>query len=303
MVAFRSSIEISDAVTLEVLLVPKWGFYAFVGANMMSLLATQCILYQHRQIQYHSKMEEMVAEQGEPAEQAERGEPAEQAEKREPAEQAEKGEPAEQAEKGEPAEHEQQPEEAKITVASQSGTKEAAVVFLLVTCVVLHFVGCALEIFEVENTRGDESFVVSYSVFSIGKEIPGTQEDPDSFGIRWIQFMYFLFAVALPPWTSILFAILYLYPMVPSVKEKVFFLSEITFSWAAVEVFVLSVIFSILQIPKFGNGLIESGCAECYRVDSALYAEFAVICVSTALIVGVNIWLFIRAHKVIFPAH
>ena len=294
MVAFRSSIEISDAVTLEVLLVPKWGFYAFVGANMMSLLATQCILYQHRQIQYHSKMEEMVAEQGEPAEQAERGEPAEQAEKREP---------AEQAEKGEPAEHEQQPEEAKVTVASQSGTKEAVVVFLLVTCVVLHFVGCALEIFEVENTRGDESFVVSYSVFSIGKEIPGTQEDPDSFGIRWIQFMYFLFAVALPPWTSILFAILYLYPMVPSVKEKVFFLSEITFSWAAVEVFVLSVIFSILQIPKFGNGLIESGCAECYRVDSALYAEFAVICVSTALIVGVNIWLFIRAHKVIFPAH
>ena len=294
MVAFRSSIEISDAVTLEVLLVPKWGFYAFVGANMMSLLATQCILYQHRQIQYHSKMEEMVAEQGEPAEQAE---------KREPAEQAEKGEPAEQAEKGEPAEHEQQPEEAKVTVASQSGTKEAVVVFLLVTCVVLHFVGCALEIFEVENTRGDESFVVSYSVFSIGKEIPGTQEDPDSFGIRWIQFMYFLFAVALPPWTSILFAILYLYPMVPSVKEKVLFLSEITFSWAAVEVFVLSVIFSILQIPKFGNGLIESGCAECYRVDSALYAEFAVICVSTALIVGVNIWLFIRAHKVIFPAH
>ena len=294
MVAFRSSIEISDAVTLEVLLVPKWGFYAFVGANMMSLLATQCILYQHRQIQYHSKMEEMVAEQGDPAEQAE---------KREPAEQAEKGEPAEQAEKGEPAEHEQQPEEAKVTVASQSGTKEAVVVFLLVTCVVLHFVGCALEIFEVENTRGDESFVVSYSVFSIGKEIPGTQEDPDSFGIRWIQFMYFLFAVALPPWTSILFAILYLYPMVPSVKEKVFFLSEITFSWAAVEVFVLSVIFSILQIPKFGNGLIESGCAECYRVDSALYAEFAVICVSTALIVGVNIWLFIRAHKVIFPAH
>jgi uncharacterized membrane protein YGL010W len=84
-------------------------------------------------------------------------------------------------------------------------------------------------------------------------------------------------------------------------KRKDFFVSEIAFSWAAAEVLVLAVtIFSILQIPKFGNGLIQSGCKECNRVDSALYGEFAIICVSSVLTVCVNFYLFRRAHKVVW---
>jgi hypothetical protein len=58
--------------------------------------------------------------------------------------------------------------------------------------------------------------------------------------------------------------------------------------------------FSILQIPKFGNGLVQSGCTECYRVDSVLFANFAVICVSTVINISVNLWLFSRAHKVVY---
>ena len=112
--------------------------------------------------------------------------------------------------------------------------------------------------------------------------------------------MYFLFAVVVTPWNSILVGILYVYPMVQSVKEKVFFLTEITFAWSALEVFLLSVIFSILQIPKFGNGLVQSGCTECYKVDAVLFGNFAVICVSTAMNLSANLWLVSRAHKVVY---
>lgn len=262
MVAFRSTIRISDDVSLEVLIVPKWGFYAFVAANMMSLMGTQAILYHHRRVQYHS--EEKKADE---------------------------------------ADEQASPEvETKVAIASQTKMKWPILLLVFVACMALHFAACALDIYEVSNTRRDVTESVAYSLFSIGTGIPESAADPSAFGIRWIQFMFMLFAVALPPWNTVLFAVLYFVPMAQKVKEKMFFLAEITFSWAAVEVLTVSVIFSILQIPKFGNGLVDSGCAECYNVDSKLFPQFAVLCVSTVLNVGVSVWLFLRAHQAVYPA-
>lgn len=262
MVAFNNTIEFDNNIDLDVLIIPKWGFHAFVAANMLSLVGTQAILYQHRQVQYYGDQNKTPEEE---------------------------------------QQVEQTIQDQKATLASKTNTSAPVLICLLVSCVVLHVIGCALDIYEVSNSRSGVNFSVPYSVFFIGTEIPGTgAQDGGEFGLRWIQFMFFLFAVALPPWNSILFAVLYLLPMTPSRMEKAFFLSEITFSWAAVEVFTVSVIFSILQMPKFGNGLIDSGCAECYEVDSKLRPEFAVLIVSTILNVSVNIWLFLRAHKGVF---
>lgn len=264
MVAFRSTIRISNDVSLEVLIVPKWGFYAFVAANMMSLMGTQAILYHHRRVQYHS----------------------------------------EEKAKADEADEQASPEvETKVTIASQTKMKRPILLLTFVACMALHFAACALDIYEVSNTRRDVTESVAYSLFSIGKGIPESATDPSAFGIRWIQFMFMLFAVALPPWNTVLFTVLYFVPMAQKVKENMFFLAEITFSWAAVEVLTVSVIFSILQIPKFGNGLIDSGCAECYSVDSKLFPQFAVLCVSTVLNVGVSVWLFLRAHQAVYPTN
>jgi hypothetical protein len=265
MVAFNTTIELDNNIDLDVLIVPKWGFHAFVAANMMSLMGTQAVLYQHRRIQYHGE---------------------------------DKAKSAAEAELPEQTQHDQ-----KVTLASQTKTSVPLLVFVFASCLALDFVACALDIYEVSNTRKDETFSVPYSVFSIGEAIPATSPDPSNFGIRWIQFMFMLFAVALPPWSTIVFSALYLLPMTPALKEKALFLSEITFSWAAIEVFTLSAIFSILQIPKFGNGLIDNGCPECYQVGSKLRPEFAVLCVSAFLNVGVSLWLFFRAHKAIYSVH
>ncbi|KAI2507657.1 paraquat-inducible protein A [Fragilaria crotonensis] len=272
MVAFRSSINISDAVVLEVYIVPKWGFYAFVVANMISLMISQTILYLHRRIQNHPLNDN----------------------------DPEENDITEEAQEQIASDPQQPRDEAKRTIASQTGISIPLLVVLLVTCLVLHFVGCSVDIYEVNNTRGGEVIVDKYSVFSVGMEIPWTSLEPNDSGFRFIQFVYFLIAAALPAVNIILYGILYLYPMAQPMKEKMFFLTEISFSWAAVEVLVLAVIFSILQIPKFGNGLIQSGCKECNRVDSVLYGEFAILCVSSVMNVCANLYLFLRAHQVVW---
>ena len=271
MVAFRSTINFTGDVSLEVFIVPKWGFYAFVAANMISLVISQSILYIHRRVQYHPVNHTETA-----------------------------NESAEAVQGQIVPEPENHHDDTKFTVASQTGISIPLLSVVLVSCLALHFVGCSVDIYEVNNTRGDDVFVEKYSVFSVGLEIPGTGLHPSDAGIRFIQFSYFLIAVAVPALNIVLCGILYFYPMVSSAKEKMFFVAEIAFSWAAAEVLVLAVIFSILQIPKFGNGLIQSGCKECNRVDSALYSEFAIICVSSVLIVCVNFYLCRRAHKVVW---
>jgi hypothetical protein len=233
MVAFRSTVAISDAVSLEVFIVPQWGFYAFVAANSMSMLVTQLILYRHRRVQYHP-VKEGNAEM-------------------------------ETIELEEPVEPEHSPEGVKVTIAAQTGTSVPLLIFVLASCIALHFTGSSLDYYEVSSSRGDVTVVNTYNSFSIGMGIPATAEDPSDIGIRFLQIMYFLFTVVVTPWNSILVGILYLFPMVQSVKEKVFFLTEITFAWSALEVFLSSVIFSILQIPMFGNGLVKSGCTECTK--------------------------------------
>jgi len=294
MVAFNSTIELNNNVALEVLIIPKWGFHAFVGANMMSLMGTQAILYHHRQVQYHGESMIEISEEIQQQEQTLHvGEEDQQQEQTLQLKVAEGGQHQEQT-----------PHDQKVTLASQTKTSVPLTVFLLISCFVLHFVACAVDIYEVSNTRKGVTVAVPYSVFSIGEKIASTGASDDSeLGMRWIQFMFFLFTVALPPWNTILFAILFMFPMAPARMEKAFFLSEITFSWAAVEVFTLSVIFSILQIPKFGNGLVDNGCTQCYQVDSRLLSGFAILCVSTALNVSVNIWLFFRAHNGVFAVH
>jgi hypothetical protein len=83
--------------------------------------------------------------------------------------------------------------------------------------------------------------------------------------------------------------------------KRVFLLAAITFSWSSIEVLMFCILFSVLQIPGFGNGLIESGCEYCYQVGSSIFPKFAVLAVASALHVAVSLWLYRQAHAVLFP--
>lgn len=66
------------------------------------------------------------------------------------------------------------------------------------------------------------------------------------------------------------------------------------------EVLLLSTIFAVQQMPVFGDGLVESNCAACFLVDTKILPEFSVLCIGTILNVGVNVWLYRKAHGILF---
>ena len=67
---------------------------------------------------------------------------------------------------------------------------------------------------------------------------------------------------------------------------------------------MLSTIFAVLEIPTFGEGLIDSGCRTCYVVDSMLLAELAVTGVGTIASMGAAMWLHqVSRSKVYISTH
>lgn len=172
----------------------------------------------------------------------------------------------------------------------------------VVMSLVFYIVGTVLYIYEVQNTRGEVNFAVDYSIVSVGQAIPGSQLDPDDVGTRFIQAMWFFLCIVMPLWCTFLFGILFLYPFSKAWVERIFFMGEIAFAWSCAEVLLVSTIFSVLQMPTFGDGLIEADCSACFVVDTAILPYFAFLCVGSVISVVVNVGLYRKAHHIVYGA-
>ena len=244
----------------------QWGFYGFVVATILSLVGTHLILYRHRVVIYGDDLSMPC-----------------------------------QTDDVDGGVQEEEQEPAKQTLSTTSKTPKLMIMILVCAATALVIAGCTIDIFEVINEKSGETRSTFYSVLRVGSGVPDSTLDPNAFLVRWIQAMFFLLGFVLPLWSAVLFAILYLVPMTIKWHKRVFMLSEITFAWSSIEVLMISCIFSVLQIPGFGNGLIQSGCEQCYKVDSSLYPQFAVLAVAAALNVAVCVWLYRRAHGTLYP--
>ncbi len=160
--------------------------------------------------------------------------------------------------------------------------------------------GCVVDIYQVTNTRGEVSFTVDYSVVSVGHAIPGSQLEPNDIGTRFIQAMWFFLCVAMPLWCTFLFGILFLYPFSKAWLERIFVMGEIAFAWSCTEVLLVSTIFSVVQMPTFGDGLIEADCSACFVVDTKILPNFAFLCIGSVLSVSTNLWLYRKAHSIVY---
>ena len=241
----------------------KWGFYGFVLATMLSLLGTQVVLYSHRCLTYNDG--DTVCRTD-----------------------------------GEEVVLEELPLGKQPLVATAE-MRMFVMLLLLASTLALAIAGCVIDIFGVTKSQGGVTDATMYSVISVGSRVPSASLEPNSIGVRWIEAMYFFLGFALPMWTLILFAVLYLFPLTEQWQKRVFMLAEMTFSWSSFEVLMISIVFSVLQIPSFGSGLIKSGCKYCYQVGSSIFPEFAVLAVASALHVAVSIWLYRQAHEALYP--
>lgn len=188
----------------------------------------------------------------------------------------------------------------KQRLSQTSRTPTLLVVLALILTSTLHLVGCFLSIYRITNQRGSVHQENSYSVVTVGQAVPNSTTQSVHFGITWIQYMWFFLVMAMPLWSNVMLATLYLLPMSRAICERVFLLFEIAFSWSAAEVLLVSTTFAILQIPAFGNGLVKVGCKGCYVVGSKMLGNFAVLVVGTLCQVAVSVWLYRRAHRTLY---
>jgi hypothetical protein len=242
--------------------VPEWGLFGFVAATMLSLIGTHMILYHHRKVMD-------VSQEGED-------------------------------EEGSPPHVNPSPRGLQ-QVTGMSMRSAVMLTTLLVAGTALYLAGCLLDIFRITKTRGPyELEPDDYSIVSVGRELPESARDQDEGAMRWLQIIWFFLGVAAPLATNILLVLLLWVPLERNGLQRLFFCAEVSFAWSGAEVFVLSTIFAVLEIPTFGDGLIDSGCRTCYVVDSMLLAELAVTGVGTIASMGAAMWLYQVSHSKLY---
>ncbi|GMH69373.1 hypothetical protein TL16_g05142, partial [Triparma laevis f. inornata] len=233
MVAFRFHIALQDdSIVADVLVTPEWGFYGFLLATMTSLALGHIILAFHRHAVADYIIPEVSASESLMAH----------------------------------------------VFQTRTGSKfmlrkitRFITAFTIVFAITFLYVGVYTQSFnfQFEGAAGlalkppiapTDTSTASYSVISLGSQIPQSVENPDDFGIRWIEVTYYMFALFMPFTCLIVMLIMFLVPLSIKAQSRFFVLAEITNAWSAMEVVVLSVVAALLEIQQFAAFIIGSKC-------------------------------------------
>eukprot|EP00339_Tiarina_fusa_P027174 CAMPEP_0117075784 /NCGR_PEP_ID=MMETSP0472-20121206/53434_1 /TAXON_ID=693140 ORGANISM="Tiarina fusus, Strain LIS" /NCGR_SAMPLE_ID=MMETSP0472 /ASSEMBLY_ACC=CAM_ASM_000603 /LENGTH=322 /DNA_ID=CAMNT_0004801439 /DNA_START=181 /DNA_END=1146 /DNA_ORIENTATION=- len=166
MVAFRQTIVVAPSVYVEIIVRAKWGFYGFVLATMMSLMSTHFILHFHRDLHYHHIAKKQTEEENSGQEQTIPDDKSE--------------DPPETREE----------EEVNHDIGLSPKAKGLAA-FAVLVGLGFYIVACVVDIYEVNNARGESEVITPYSVISVGQDIPKSSSfEGNDVGNRFIQIMW-----------------------------------------------------------------------------------------------------------------
>lgn len=173
---------------------------------------------------------------------------------------------------------------------------------LFLASFVVYLCGVLVYIFEVSNKRGGvEIDSYDYSIVNVGAQLPDSAVPGNGRGkYVYLQIIWYILGVVLPLLSMLLFGVLLWAPLSRPALEKLFFASELAFAWSCAEVFALSTIFAVAQIPTFGNGLINSGCAVCFVVESQMLPSLALLAMGAATHVGAACGTFAIVHPALY---
>jgi len=94
----------------------------------------------------------------------------------------------------------------------------------------------------------------------MGYDLPDDVRDPTNFGVHFIQIVYFIFTMVVPLAFLLVLGVLWSFPMTIKQQKKIFVIAEIVNAWSAMEVFVLSLMASVLEIRQFAQFMIGPYC-------------------------------------------
>lgn len=107
---------------------------------------------------------------------------------------------------------------------------------------------------------GPEDSVRPYSVLSLSAEVPDSNPRPDSFGIRSIQFTFLLFVAAVVVAYHIVLIVLWCAPLKNRVQRHLLVTAYVLNAWSALDVFVVGIMASVLEIEQFVSFVIGDKC-------------------------------------------
>ena len=268
MVAFRYGLEIEDMGAINVYTTPTFGFYSFLFATIMSLISGHVMLFLHRRtlvprIPIYSGRHESLSK------------------------------------------HIFEDKHGRGLVKLTRRFRRIIVMTMFVTFILI-CVGVNVKCFHftfngVAGVALGDSRVREFSLVSIGEHIPDSVQDSSKFGVTWIQTCYFFFALAMPLVCLLSLFVLFVYPMTIKQQQKIFVLAEVTNAWSAIEVFVIAIVASLVEISPFSESMVGQHCSlinqilsgwtgergedlhQCFGVKSSLGGSSAVLIIGVML--------------------
>jgi hypothetical protein len=257
MVSFRFHLAIGDSAIIDVFVNPLFGFYGFLTATTVSLVAGHVELHVHRQ---------SIASESESEDQS----------------------------KASLFSHVFTIDGKRYTFSSALKLSLAAI---MATTLVLLAVGSVMDSFTFEFggltglLLGDDN-TRTYSLVSIGTALPESVEDPNGPGIMFLQVVYFFYACIMPFACLLALSVLLVVPMTISQQELWLTAAEVANAWSAIEVFALSIIAALFEISTFASFIVGDKCDIVNQIledkfDDLLQGDD--ICYSVTASVGVNV--------------
>jgi len=100
----------------------------------------------------------------------------------------------------------------------------------------------------------------SYSMITLGVAISQSVEDPSSIGIKCLQGIYFFYSIITPFSCLLALVVVLVFPLTLVHQQRLMVLAEVTNAWSAIEVFALSMVAALFQISTFASFIIGDKC-------------------------------------------
>ncbi|EAY09767.1 hypothetical protein TVAG_414190 [Trichomonas vaginalis G3] len=113
--------------------------------------------------------------------------------------------------------------------------------------------GWALELVKADQYR-------EYSVIDLALQLPEAAEHKNSFGIRFTQAIYILVTNLMPLIHMIFLAILWFVPLKLKILHFVERICEYMYSWACLDVFVISIVAAVMEISQLAKFMVGDKC-------------------------------------------
>eukprot|EP00518_Triparma_eleuthera_P017133 CAMPEP_0197550314 /NCGR_PEP_ID=MMETSP1320-20131121/3942_1 /TAXON_ID=91990 /ORGANISM="Bolidomonas sp., Strain RCC2347" /LENGTH=1691 /DNA_ID=CAMNT_0043110667 /DNA_START=86 /DNA_END=5157 /DNA_ORIENTATION=+ len=232
MVAFNMRIALQQGeIRADVFIVTKFGFYGFLFATMASLSMGSVVLWFHRFTTDYVELEE--------------------------------GGPKVSL-------SDMNHKYGRLLVRSTKKGRWAVTIMLTLTAVVCVWgsiipsfrfnieglAGMALEL--TPNVNPEKT----YSLISLGLALPYATLDPNDIAMRWCQFTYFVFSLICPLLYLFGLWMLWCKPMTAISQRTWFVMTEVFSEWAAMEVFVISIVACSAQIGQLAYFMVGGACDE-----------------------------------------